>query len=311
LVLGAFSKRIGSFRFNYATKLQLYLNFAFFFPILIISLIIIGLFTSSYQEELHRQYLQKTSLVTDNLSPIIEKRNSGILEKDELLETMNNLSGNANTDINLYSKEGILVSTSQPNIFDKKVLTNYINPNAIVELVEGQNNLVLLEEKIGNLTFKSVYSAIRSKDGQEVQAIVAVPFFESETELDLLIADVLSNIIKTNEWTWQKVAKPVSAKDRFIGGLGVTDSLIPALFSLKNPQETTSSLINITSRNFIFRLIARKDAPAPTLEQLKEAAQTERALFARNFQSDADRKLFERYTRENEIKRNPSLTQFE
>lgn len=195
LVLGAFSKRIGSFRFNYATKLQLYLNFAFFFPILIISLIIIGLFTSSYQEELHRQYLQKTSLVTDNLSPIIEKRNSGILEKDELLETMNNLSGNANTDINLYSKEGILVSTSQPNIFDKKVLTNYINPNAIVELVEGQNNLVLLEEKIGNLTFKSVYSAIRSKDGQEVQAIVAVPFFESETELDLLIADVLSNII--------------------------------------------------------------------------------------------------------------------
>ncbi|MCL6259713.1 ATP-binding protein [Aquiflexum sp. TKW24L] len=195
LMVFAFSKKIGSFRFNYATKLQLYLNFAFFFPILIISLIIVGLFTSSYQEELHRQYLQKTSLVTDNLSPVLEKKNSGILEKDELLETMNNLSGNANTDINLYSKEGILVSTSQPNIFDKKVLTNYINPYAIVELVEGQNNLVLLEEKIGNLTFKSVYSAIRSKDGQDVQAIVAVPFFESETELDLLIADVLSNII--------------------------------------------------------------------------------------------------------------------
>ena len=195
LVFGTFSKRIGSYRFNYATKLQLYLNFAFFFPILIISLIIVGLFTSSYQEELNRQYLQKTSLVTDNLSPIIEKKNSGILEKDELLETINNLSGNANTDINLFSSDGVLVSTSQPNIFDKKVLTNYINPNAIVELVEGQNNLVLLEEKIGNLTFKSVYSAIRSKDGQEVQAIVAVPFFESETELDLLIADVLSNII--------------------------------------------------------------------------------------------------------------------
>jgi two-component system nitrogen regulation sensor histidine kinase NtrY len=195
LIIGAFSKKIESLRFNYATKLQLYLNFAFFFPILIISIIIVGLFTSSYQEELHRQYLQKTSLVTDNLSPVIEKRNSGLLEKDELLETINNLSGNANTDINLYSNEGKLVSTSQPNIFDKKVLTNYINPNAIVELVEGQNNLVLLEEKIGNLTFKSVYSAIRSKDGQEVQAIVAIPFFESETELDLLIADVLSNII--------------------------------------------------------------------------------------------------------------------
>ena len=195
LFIVTFSKRVGSFDFNYATKLQLYLNFAFFFPILIISLIIVGLFTNSYQEELHRQYLQKTSLVTDNLSTLVEKQESGLLGKDELEEAMNNLSGNANTDINLYNKSGVLISTSQPNIFDKKVLTKYINPNAIVELVEGQNNLALLEERIGSLNFKSVYAAIRSNDGQEVQAIVAVPFFESETELDLLIADVLSNII--------------------------------------------------------------------------------------------------------------------
>jgi two-component system nitrogen regulation sensor histidine kinase NtrY len=134
-------------------------------------------------------------LVTDNLSTLVEKQKSGLLGKDELEEAMNNLSGNANTDINLYNKSGVLISTSQPNIFDKKVLTKYINPKAIVELVEGQNNLALLEERIGNLNFKSVYAAIRSNDGQEVQAIVAVPFFESETELDLLIADVLSNII--------------------------------------------------------------------------------------------------------------------
>jgi two-component system, NtrC family, nitrogen regulation sensor histidine kinase NtrY len=195
LLTVTFSRKMGSFDFNYATKLQLYLNFAFFFPILIISLIIVGLFTKSYQEELHRQYLQKASLVKDNLSTVIEKQRSGLLGKDELEEAMNNLSGNANTDINLYDNRGGLISTSQPNIFDKKVLTPYINPHAMVELIEGQNNLVLLEEKIGTLNFKSVYAAIRSNDGQDVQAILAVPFFESETELDLLIADVLSNII--------------------------------------------------------------------------------------------------------------------
>jgi two-component system, NtrC family, nitrogen regulation sensor histidine kinase NtrY len=195
LLIVTFSRKMGSFDFTYATKLQLYLNFAFFFPILIISLIIVGLFTNSYQEELHRQYLQKATLVKDNLSNLIEKQLTGLLEKDELEESMNNLSGNANTDINLYNNKGFLISTSQPNIFDKKVLTPYINPKAMVELVEGQNNLILLEETIGTLNFKSVYAAIRSNDGQEVQAILAVPFFESETELDLLIADVLSNII--------------------------------------------------------------------------------------------------------------------
>jgi signal transduction histidine kinase len=185
----------GKVDFTYATKLQVYLNFAFFVPIFVISLIIVGLFTNSYQEELHRQYIQKASLVRDNLTPVIERRKAGLLERDELQEVMKSLSGTADTDINLYNRFGYLISTSQPNIFEKKVLTQFINPRAIVDLVEGQNNLTLLEEQIGDLSFKSVYSAIRSKDGQEVQAIVAVPFFESETELDFLIADVLSNII--------------------------------------------------------------------------------------------------------------------
>lgn len=195
MIFGTLLVKRGKVDFTYATKLQLYLNFAFFVPIFVISLIIVGLFTNSYQEELHRQYIQKASLVRDNLTPVIERRKEGLLERDELQEVMNNLSGTADTDINLYNRFGYLMATSQPNIFEKKVLTEFINPRAIVDLVEGQNNITLLEEKIGNLNFKSVYSAIRSKDGQEVQAIVAVPFFESETELDFLIADVLSNII--------------------------------------------------------------------------------------------------------------------
>lgn len=195
VVIGTLLVRRGKVDFTYATRLQLYLNFAFFVPIFVISLIIVGLFTKSYQEELHRQYIQKTSLVRDNLTPVIERRSAGLLERDELQEVMNNLSGTADTDINLYNRFGYLLATSQPNIFEKKVLTQFINPKAIVDLVEGQNNITLLEERIGNLNFKSVYSAIRTKDGQEVQAIVAVPFFESETELDFLIADVLSNII--------------------------------------------------------------------------------------------------------------------
>ena len=154
------------------------------------------------------------------------------------------------------------------------------------------------------LAKRQVQSGISAKLSAEIEVAATKALTDKN-------ADALNSLIKANELTWKKIPKPVSAKDRFVEGLGVTDSLIPALFSLKNPQDTTISLINITSRNFIFRLIARKDAPAPTPEQLKEAAQTETALFARNFQSDADRKLFEKYTRENEIRRNPSLTQFE
>ncbi len=195
VLLFALAKGLKSFDFNYATKLQMYLNFAFFFPILIISAIILGLLANSYQEELHRQYFQKASLVRDNLSAIMEKQEAGLVGREEFLESVNTLAGTTNIEVNVYDQKGYLLTSSQPNIFDKRVLTKFINPMAIVELVEGQNNITLLEENVGSLNYKAVYTAIRTTDGQTIQAIVSVPFFESETELDLLIADVLSNIL--------------------------------------------------------------------------------------------------------------------
>lgn len=189
------AKGFGKFNFNYAAKLQMYLNFAFFFPIVSISIIIIGFLTNSYREELHRQYFQKASIIGGNLSVILEQQSTADLGKEDFMESVNILAGTTNSDINVYDPEGALIATSQPNIFEKRVLAKIINPNAYIEIVEGQNNLALLEETVDNLTYKTVYMAIRSSDSQKILAIVAIPFFESQTELDLLIADVFSNII--------------------------------------------------------------------------------------------------------------------
>jgi two-component system, NtrC family, nitrogen regulation sensor histidine kinase NtrY len=195
ILIFVFAKGINHLNFNYSAKLQVYLNFAFFFPILIVSVIIVTLLTRSYTEELHRQYFQKAGLIADNISPILEKQISGDADKDDISETINYLSGTTYTDINVFNPSGVLVATSQPNTFDKKILTKYINPQAIVAIIEGQNNQILLEEYVGQLFFKTVYIAIRSSDSQKVRAIVAIPFFESASDLNFLITEVLSNII--------------------------------------------------------------------------------------------------------------------
>jgi len=195
IIFFVFAKGIDHLNFNYSAKLQVYLNFAFFFPILIVSVIIVTLLTRSYTEELHRQYFQKAGLIADNISPILEKQISGEADKDDISETVNYLAGTTNSDINVFQASGLLLATSQPNTFDKKILTRYINPDAIVAIIEGQNNQVLLEESVGQLMFKTVYIAIRSSDSQEVRAIISIPFFESASELNFLITEVLSNII--------------------------------------------------------------------------------------------------------------------
>ncbi|TXE12464.1 sensor histidine kinase [Algoriphagus aquimarinus] len=185
---------VRNFEFNYSTKLQLYLNFAFFFPIIIISIITIGLLVNSYREDLDRQYIQKAALIRGNLGSFLNNQKPADVDSDELNEEVNELANTTASDIHLYNLDGKLESTNRPNIFDKKILAPLINPKAIAEIEEMGQSQYLAEEQIGKLRYKAVYLSIPATASQENLGILAVPFFESETELNTLIADVLSSI---------------------------------------------------------------------------------------------------------------------
>ena len=185
------------FEFNYSTKLQLYLNFAFFFPILIISLITTGLLSQSYSEDLNQQYLQKALLIKGNLLRFVGDQTIEELDRDVLTEEINTLASTVGTDIHLYDKEGSLLTSSRAPIFDKKLLSNLMHPGAMAALVEKKGTEVLLEEQVGKLKYQAVYLAIPSQATLGSNAVVAVPFFESEEELNALISDVLGSVFNT------------------------------------------------------------------------------------------------------------------
>ncbi|HSI78639.1 MAG TPA: ATP-binding protein [Lunatimonas sp.] len=185
-------------KFNYTTKLQLYLNFAFFFPMLVTSVVAVGFLSRSYTEDLHRQYMDKASIIRDNLANFLEVQQNGVIDENEIEELTNEIYGLAATthaDINIYLPNGKLIATNQPKIFEKKILTKYLNPKAYAAIIEAENNRILLEENVGELNYKSVYMILREGNRQQIQGIIAIPFFESEDELNDLIADVISNIL--------------------------------------------------------------------------------------------------------------------
>jgi len=182
------------FEFNYSTKLQLYLNFAFFFPILIISIITTGLLSQSYKEDLNGQYLQKATLIKGNLVRFFAGQSLEEVNRDALSEEINALATTVGTDIHLYGKEGSLVTSSRITIFEKKLLSNRMHPGAMAALVEGKGVEALLEEQVGKLRYQTVYLAIPSQTNSSINAVVAIPFFESEEELNSLTSNVLGNV---------------------------------------------------------------------------------------------------------------------
>ncbi len=186
-----------NFEFNYSTKLQLYLNFAFFFPILIISIITTGLLSQSYRDDLNGQYIQKASLIKGNLVRFFGGQSIEEVDRDALTEEINTLATTVGTDIHLYGKEGSLLTSSRMAIFEKKLLSSRMHPGAMAALVEAKEVEVLLEEQVGKLKYQAVYSAIPSPGNSSINAVVAIPFFESEEELNSLISDVLGNVFNT------------------------------------------------------------------------------------------------------------------
>lgn len=183
--------------FNYSTKLQLYLNFAFFFPIVIISVITVGLLASSYRQDLDRQYIQKASLIKSNLVSFLSNSSNKQVEIDQLNEEINRLANTIASDIHFYKMDGQLEASNRLNIFEKKILSTWINPLVLAEMGEKNRSQFLAEERVGKLNYKSVYLTIPSQNNQGNLGILAVPFFESESELNILISDVLSNIFNT------------------------------------------------------------------------------------------------------------------
>ena len=194
ILLNTLFKGYRNFEFNYSTKLQLYLNFAFFFPIIIISIITIGLLGNSYQNDLNRQYIEKARLIRSNLAVFFNNQSPSGVNRDLLNEEINTLANTIASDIHLYTPGGYLESTNRPNIFDKKIQSPWINPSAMSGIMEKNQIQLLIDEKIGKLRYQTVYLAVPSQIDQSNIGILAVPFFESETELNSLISDVLSNI---------------------------------------------------------------------------------------------------------------------
>jgi signal transduction histidine kinase len=194
ILLNTLFKGYRNFDFNYSTKLQLYLNFAFFFPIIIISIITIGLLGGSYQDDLNRQYIEKARLIRSNLGVFLNNQNPNSVDRDLLNEEINTLANTIASDIHLYTSEGFLESTNRPNIFDKKIMSPWINPSAMAGIMEKNQIQLLVNERLGRLRYQTVYLAVPSQIDQSNIGILAVPFFESETELNSLISDVLSNI---------------------------------------------------------------------------------------------------------------------
>ena len=180
---------------NFSTKIQLYLNAAFFMPLLALSITTISIISSSYNQEVDQLYLERTEQISRNLVAPFEDFTQNDLSTDDLSATVNQIASVTETDLNVFDTSGKLIVASQPLIYENGLLSRYINSQALVPIREEGNTKLVLEESVGSLSYKSSYVSLRSFHTGELLGIVSIPFFESLSQLESRIIQVLTNVM--------------------------------------------------------------------------------------------------------------------
>ena len=183
---------------RYATKIQLFLNFAFFIPLIVISISSLTKVTRDVETQIENEYRHTAELASINITPYLDKFINNTSGFEELSSKLSELAGFGDIDVNLYNvleNKGKLLTSTQPLIFRKKLLAELVNPRAYTSLIENNARIEILDESIGKLKFKTAYVGVRSYTDGELQGILSIPFLGSQELLTNNRLGLISNIL--------------------------------------------------------------------------------------------------------------------
>ncbi len=188
--------RLSLRQLDFTTKIQLYLNFAVFLPLLIVSASTLSLINSSFKADTENQYFDRAENISRNIAEILSDRPQlSERGREELSVVLDRIARYAEADIQLFNTQGSLVATNQPVIYQQNYLSPYINPEALAKIKEQNSRQIILNEVVNDLYYKSVYMAVRSTRDGSLLGILSLPFFESGYQLENQLAAVFSNIV--------------------------------------------------------------------------------------------------------------------
>ncbi|WP_262246460.1 sensor histidine kinase [Parapedobacter soli] len=109
-------------------------------------------------------------------------------------EQFNTIAESIAADLNLYDTDGQLIYSTQPRIYDLRLLSRYMQPHAWLHMARYQRSEFLQHEHIGGLNFIAAYAPIRN-DEYEAVAFLSLPHYSYRKEFDQNVGLLLNTLI--------------------------------------------------------------------------------------------------------------------
>ncbi len=197
------------FQLSIRTQIHSIIILVSLFSFLIIAIVTILFFINRYQRNNQDRLSRASQLMVTEVErqlPVfrgddkeVEMFNPGF--EQELESLIKEISETHGTDVNLYDTSGRLQVSSNPDIYQRGVLSDIMNPLPYYRLHTLRQVQTVADEKVGKVEYQSIYTPVRNDDGKAI-AYLNTPSFSSQDELKQEISNFLVTIINLNAFVF-------------------------------------------------------------------------------------------------------------
>lgn len=184
------------YKLNYAARIQLYVYLAFILPLLIVAIATLSLTSNANESQMIHDFQLKAQQIGEGITTLLDTGIADSISSSTNLETeVLELSKSSNTDINIFSPDGKLMTSSQLAIFESQLISELMGRRAWQQIVNDGETYLVNKENIGLLQYNSSYLALKSPTTGKLLGILNLPFFKSADAFEKSQALVLANIL--------------------------------------------------------------------------------------------------------------------
>ena len=191
------------FQFKIKSQIQTTILFISIISFLVIGITTITFFISRFNDNNEERLTRAIQVMANEINSRTTSRESIEMQSNpggfgnELQQVISEISEQHNADINYYSTGGNLLISTQPYIYNKKLLSDKMDARAFQQLVKNKSIRFLQSEQIGSFRFLSVYKPLTDAAGI-TYAYLNIPYLNTQTELYQEISGFLATLLNLN-----------------------------------------------------------------------------------------------------------------
>lgn len=180
-------------RILYRTRIQISMVITVVLTLLILGLITFISMSKQFQEKQDETMQSKLYQIAGSIdNDILEK--SGVINTQEGRLNFNSFAESYGVDLTLFDKNGKLMLTTQPKLYDYGIISNRMNAKSYIFLHNLQKSKYINEESIGNLGYKAAYVPIRD-DHNDISAYLQLTYFSNKADYQEWISQFVNTMI--------------------------------------------------------------------------------------------------------------------